>query len=119
MVDLEVNPLKSVLVVSAGFREFDGEAKVGRIEVARTRPTIGSGCGNFTEVCVTGCTNPESRIIVGVKRFSGNFTGFLATVSLETPACELPPFAGEPVAIVNKVDPNWLNRAKELALEVV
>ena len=50
MVDLDVNPLKRVLVVSAGFREFDGEAKVGIIEVARTRPTIGSGCGNFTEV---------------------------------------------------------------------
>ena len=50
VVDLDVNPLKRVLVVSAGFREFDGEAKVGMIEVARTRPTIGSGCGNFTEV---------------------------------------------------------------------
>ena len=54
---------------------------------------------------------------MGVKRFSGNFTGFLAAVSLETPACELL-FPGEPCAIVNKVDPNWLNRAK-LALEVV
>ena len=53
---------------------------------------------------------------MGVNRFSGNFTGFLAAGSLETPACELLP--GEPVAIVNKVDPNWLNRAK-LALEVV
>ena len=53
VVDLEVKPPNNVLVVSGGFL-LAGEAKVGTIEVVRTRPTIGSGCGNVLTGFVTG-----------------------------------------------------------------